>query len=46
MASNVLNARDSNAQLKPSPSPTKDAEKPKSLDYHRQVLANRMKEEQ
>ncbi|KAF2733522.1 hypothetical protein EJ04DRAFT_513164 [Polyplosphaeria fusca] len=41
MSSNVLNARDNNAQLKPSPSP--EEEKPKSLEYHRQVLESRLK---
>lgn len=44
MALNVLSERDSNAQLKPTPSPEK--EKPKSLEYHRQVLESRMKNEQ
>ena len=44
MASNVLGVRDTNAQLKPTPSPEK--EKPKSLDYHRQVLQSRLDGEQ
>ncbi|KAF1995107.1 hypothetical protein P154DRAFT_500773 [Amniculicola lignicola CBS 123094] len=39
MASNVLTARDSNLQLKPASSP----EKPKSLEYHRQILEARVK---
>lgn len=44
MSSNVLSLRDNNAQLRPSPSPEK--EKPKSLEYHRQVLQSRMGGEQ
>jgi hypothetical protein len=44
MAANVLSARDTNAQLKPSASPEK--EKTKSLDYHRQVLQSRLNGEQ
>ncbi|KAH7390566.1 hypothetical protein BKA66DRAFT_459223 [Pyrenochaeta sp. MPI-SDFR-AT-0127] len=44
MSSNVLSVRDNNAQLKPSPSPEK--EKPKSLEYHRQILQSRMEGEQ
>ena len=40
MSSNVLSDRDTNAQLKPSASPEK--EKPKSLEYHRQVLESRL----
>lgn len=44
MSSNVLSVRDTNAQLKPSPSPEK--EKPKSLEYHRQALQARLKGEQ
>jgi hypothetical protein len=39
MSTNVLGARDTNVQLKPTPSPGKD--KPKSLEYHRQVLQSR-----
>lgn len=42
MAANVLSQRDTNVQVKPSASP----EKPKSLDYHRQVLQSRMEGEQ
>lgn len=42
MASNVLSQRDTNTQLKPASSP----EKPKSLDYHRQVLHSRLNGEQ
>ncbi|KAF2262093.1 hypothetical protein CC78DRAFT_535143 [Lojkania enalia] len=41
MSSNALSVRDNNARLKPSPSPEK--EKPKSLEYHRQVLEARLK---
>jgi hypothetical protein len=41
MSANILGPRDSNAQLKQSPSPEK--EKPKSLEYHRQVLESRLK---
>ncbi|CAO2649367.1 Nn.00g067520.m01.CDS01 [Neocucurbitaria sp. VM-36] len=44
MSSNVLSVRDNNAQIKPTPSPEK--EKPKSLEYHRQVLQSRMDSEQ
>lgn len=44
MAANVLGSRDTNAQIKPTPSPEKD--KPKSLDYHRQVLNSRLNTEQ
>lgn len=44
MASNVLSSRDTNAQIKPTPSPEKD--KAKSLDYHRQVLHSRINDEQ
>lgn len=40
---NVLCSRDTNAQIKPTPSPEKD--KPKSLDYHRQVLNSRINTE-
>jgi hypothetical protein len=44
MASNVLSARDTNAQVKPSPSPEKMAKKKdtKSLDYHREVLQTKL----
>ncbi|KAI8940682.1 hypothetical protein NX059_001951 [Plenodomus lindquistii] len=44
MATNVLSSRDTNAQIKPTPSPEKD--KPKSLDYHRQALNSRINNEQ
>jgi hypothetical protein len=44
MSSNVLSARDTNVQIKPTPSPEKD--QPKSLEYHRQVLNSRMNTEQ
>lgn len=43
MGSNVLSTRDANAHIKPTPSPEK--EKPKSLEYHRQMLASRLNEE-
>jgi hypothetical protein len=43
MSTNVLSMRDTNVQLKPTPSPEKD--KSKSLEYHRQVLQSRMKTE-
>ncbi|KAH6024939.1 hypothetical protein HBI83_070470 [Parastagonospora nodorum] len=44
MSSNVLSARDTNVQMKPTPSPEKD--QLKSLEYHRQVLNSRMNAEQ
>jgi hypothetical protein len=44
MSANVLSVRDTNVQLKPTPSPEKD--KSKSLEYHRQILHSRMGEEQ
>lgn len=44
MSSNVLSARDTNVQIKPTPSPEKD--QPKSLEYHRQILNSRMNTEQ
>lgn len=46
MSPNVLSARDTNAQVKPVPSPEKAAEKKdiKSLEFHRQVLQSRMKD--
>ncbi|KAF1851129.1 uncharacterized protein K460DRAFT_302972 [Cucurbitaria berberidis CBS 394.84] len=44
MSSNVLSVRDSNIQLKPNSAP--GAEKPKSLEYHRQVLQSRIDNEQ
>jgi hypothetical protein len=44
MSPNVLSVRDTNMQVKPVPSPEKD--KPKSLEYHRQVLHSRMDTEQ
>ncbi|KAF2790278.1 hypothetical protein K505DRAFT_327691 [Melanomma pulvis-pyrius CBS 109.77] len=40
MSPNVLFARDTNAQLKTGPS--LEEEKPKSLEYHRQVLESRL----
>jgi hypothetical protein len=42
MSSTVLSARDTNAQLKPI-SPEKG--KPKSMEYHRQVLQSRISDE-
>ena len=44
MSANVLSARDTNVHVKPTASPYKD--KPKSMEYHRQVLESRMKTEQ
>ena len=44
MSPNVLSVRDTNVQLKPTPSPEK--EKPKSLEYHRQVLQSRINDGQ
>ncbi|ORY00320.1 hypothetical protein BCR34DRAFT_618649 [Clohesyomyces aquaticus] len=44
MSSKVLADRDANAQSKPTPSPEK--QKPKSMEYHRQVLESRMKDGQ
>lgn len=44
MSANVLSVRDTNVQLKPTPSPEKD--KSKSLEFHRQVLQSRMNSEQ
>lgn len=44
MASNVLAARDTNAQIKPMRSP--DKQNMKSLDYHRQVLQSRLNDKQ
>ncbi|KAL1608886.1 hypothetical protein SLS59_002077 [Nothophoma quercina] len=44
MSANVLSSRDVNAQIKPTATP--DAEKPKTLEQHRQVLEARMKDEQ
>ncbi|KAF1915699.1 hypothetical protein BDU57DRAFT_518799 [Ampelomyces quisqualis] len=41
MPSNVLGVRDNNVQIKQTPSPKKD--KPQSMEYHRQVLQSRMK---
>jgi hypothetical protein len=48
MATNILSARDTNMQVKPSPSPEKSADKKdtKSLDYHRQVLQSKLNGEQ
>jgi len=47
MASKVLTPRDTNAQVKPVPSPEKGLEKKdaKSLDYHRRVLQSRLDSE-
>jgi hypothetical protein len=45
MASNILSDRDTNVQVNPSTTPMEENEKPKSLEYHRQVLASKMKEE-
>ncbi|KAF2253833.1 hypothetical protein BU26DRAFT_548203 [Trematosphaeria pertusa] len=44
MSSKILSNRDTNAQLKPMPSPEKND--PKSLEYHRQMLQSRLKGEQ
>jgi hypothetical protein len=44
MSANVLSVRDTNMQLKPTPSPEKN--KPRSLEYHRQVLQSRSDSEQ
>lgn len=44
MSANVLGMRDTNVQVKPTASPEKM--KPKSMEYHRQVLESRMKNEQ
>jgi hypothetical protein len=44
MSSNVLSVRDTNVQIKPTPFLEKD--KPKSMEYHRQVLQSRMNTEQ
>ncbi|KAF2679007.1 hypothetical protein K458DRAFT_422664 [Lentithecium fluviatile CBS 122367] len=41
MSSNVLSDRDTNAQVVKS-SPEKKEEKPKTLDYHRQMLNKRL----
>lgn len=46
MASNVLSARDTNVQIKPTPSPEKQKDNSKSMEYHRQVLQSRMDNEQ
>ncbi|KAA6411800.1 MAG: hypothetical protein FRX48_03950 [Lasallia pustulata] len=43
MSSNVLASRDVNASAPSPPKPT-DAPKPKSMDYHRQVLQSRLDE--
>lgn len=45
MSANVLSSRDVNAQIKPS-TPSDAKESTKSLEYHRQVLESRMKDEQ
>ncbi|KAH6622115.1 hypothetical protein C7974DRAFT_216343 [Boeremia exigua] len=45
MSANVLSSRDVNAQIKPTA--LADAKEPnKSLEYHRQVLESRMKDDQ
>jgi hypothetical protein len=44
MSTNVLSSRDTNAHLRPTPSPEK--KEPKSMEYHRQMLEERMKGEQ
>lgn len=44
MSSNVLSSRDVNAQIKPTA--IVDAKEPKSMEYHRQVLESRMKDDQ
>ncbi|EDU40756.1 spo12-like protein [Pyrenophora tritici-repentis] len=45
MSPNVLSARSTNTQVKPTSSPEKAAEKDvKSLAFHRQVLQSRMKD--
>ncbi|KAF2474072.1 uncharacterized protein BDR25DRAFT_301571 [Lindgomyces ingoldianus] len=41
MATNMLASRDTNAQPKSTPSPEK--QKPRSMEYHRQVLESRLK---
>jgi hypothetical protein len=47
MASNVLSDRDTNMQVKsPVNAAGQEKEKPKSLEYHRQMLESRLKEEQ
>ncbi|KAF1948714.1 hypothetical protein CC80DRAFT_430901 [Byssothecium circinans] len=43
MSANVLSTRDTNAQVKPAASPEK-GDKPKSMEYHRQVLQSRIDE--
>ncbi|KAJ4991740.1 hypothetical protein SVAN01_02855 [Stagonosporopsis vannaccii] len=45
MSANVLSSRDVNAQIKSS-TPSDAKEPTKSLEYHRQVLESRMKDEQ
>ncbi|KAF3053330.1 hypothetical protein E8E11_011072 [Didymella keratinophila] len=44
MSANVLSSRDTNAQIKPTAQA--DIKDMKSLEYHRQVLESRMKDEQ
>ena len=44
MSANVLSNRDINAQIKTTEH--SDAKEPKSMEYHRQVLESRMKDEQ
>jgi hypothetical protein len=47
MASNVLSPRDTNAQVKPTPSPEKMAAKDtKNMDYHRQMLQSKLNSEE
>ncbi|KAH8724742.1 hypothetical protein GQ44DRAFT_827144 [Phaeosphaeriaceae sp. PMI808] len=43
MSSNVLSVRDTNARIKPTSSSEKG--KSKGLEYHRQILQSRMKDE-
>ena len=43
MSNNVLAAKDTN--IAPGANPSAGDDKPKSMDYHRQMLASRMTEE-
>jgi hypothetical protein len=43
MSSNILADRDTNAKLAPSPEKETGKDKPKSMEFHRQVLESRMK---
>ncbi len=45
MSANILSSRDVNAQIKPA-TPSDAKEPNKSLEYHRQVLESRMKDDQ